>query len=93
MTKSPNDIIHHVPLNWENTHYVNGKLIRVGTQTPFGSYNVGKDYWEYNFQEYYDEDTLTCDSIEEGMEFAQKDWNERGSPIIDDYLRGLNGNS
>lgn len=54
--------------------------LRAGT--PFGSYEVtmregGSLYWGYCFDEYYDEDTTSCDSIEEGKSACEEHWRTR----------------
>lgn len=72
------------PLEW--VAWVDG----FQAHTPFGSYTVEppdheigrrSHTWRYCFDEYYDEDTTTCDTIEDGKAAAQAHWNDRVSGI------------
>lgn len=56
--------------------------------TPFGSYRVYKsEYsgwkWGYNFDEYYDEDEFSCNSLEDGMSEAGENWLSRILDCLD----------
>lgn len=75
------DLYRIKPLEWDEHNYA---------RTPFGSYdiihrdmssveNYGYNEWEvhYCFDEYYDEDCLACESLEDGKAVAQKHWEER----------------
>lgn len=75
------------PLDWQP--WLDDGSMRA--ETPFGAYTVeppdreiGRTdhVWRYCFDEYYDEDERSCDSIEEGMAEAQANWNERIMPIL-----------
>lgn len=70
-------------LKWEKSYST-----RESANSSFGSYYVesasgGGFRWGYCFDEYYDEDNFSCDSIDEGKAAAQKDWNDRTSDILD----------
>jgi hypothetical protein len=84
-------------LKWETS--ISG---RETAGTSFGSYYAEKETaggfrWGYCFDEYYDEDFFSCDSIDEGKAAAQQDWNNRTSdmleeahsPVVDELLSGL----
>jgi len=65
-----------LPLEW------NGSSTYKSAGTAFGSYRVYcDDYnnweWGYCFDEYYDEEKFSVDSMEEGMEAAWEHWVSR----------------
>ena len=76
-------VVRHIaPLDW-----VKGREGERSAQTPFGSYYVrSEEYrgivWGYCFDEYYDEDSFSCESYEDGMSQAWADWVKRISPAL-----------
>jgi len=58
--------------------------------TPFGTYQVyrsvesGEFRWGYCFDEYYDEDSFACKSVEDGKTKAEQHWRERIASMIEE---------
>lgn len=68
------------PLEWEGD--IREPFDSIRAPTPFGSYNVRMQddrtlRWEYCFDEYYDEDSNECETVEEGKAAAWAHWQER----------------
>lgn len=85
---TPPDVAGFTPLEWSLTWGPDEDGDESHTaSTPFGNYTVeridGRWAWKYCFDEYYDEDQQSCDSLEEGQKAAQADWNERVVTIFD----------
>lgn len=73
------------PLEWGGREDEFGDVFLCAS-TPFGTYRVEKDAgcfkWGYCFDEQYDEDSFSCDSIEDGKAMAWKHWTERLSEAL-----------
>lgn len=71
------------PFEWDQNGPDEDGDIFCDAQTPFGSYRVellaGVFKWSYCFDEYYDEDSTECESIEDGKAKAWEHWVERVS--------------
>lgn len=73
------------PLKWDDRSDRKEKPIHYSFQanTRFGSYEVKKNEWTdgwkwgYCFDEYYDDDSFSCESKQDGMKRAEKNWLER----------------
>lgn len=65
------------PLRWVEAWHGREKA-----DTPFGNFYAEHSRWGYCFNEYYDEDELSCDGIEDGKAKAQAEWDKRLEPIF-----------
>ena len=67
------------PLNWKD--YTIDGVTSASARVPMGIYFVSihhdKMKWGYCFDEYHDEDSFECGTLEEGKELAWKEWQKR----------------
>ncbi|MEM9354632.1 MAG: hypothetical protein AAGB04_00330 [Pseudomonadota bacterium] len=71
------------PLEWSGHEITHKHGFDKSARTPFGSYWVSCEpdgsecKWSYCFDEYYDEDEVSCETPQEGMQLAFEHWCER----------------
>jgi hypothetical protein len=78
-----NPATHIKPLEWEQCR--DWRMFTAST--PFGQYRVeqednGQCKWGYCFNEYYDEETFECESIDDGKQKAWDNWLKRITPAL-----------
>ena len=70
-------------LEWEES------TLGYDTFTPFGRMTVYKSddkswTWGYCFDEYYDEETFSCEGPDQGKLLAQEEWNKRITSMLEE---------
>lgn len=79
------------PLEWDGKTC--GTEAFYTASTPFGQYAVSQDddgscRWSYCFDEYYDDGTTHCDSLEDAKRLAEEHWQQRLLSALTEYPPG-----